>query len=294
MDELGDDGLWDKDDEFFYDWLDLPNHDGHRLKVPLRVRSMVGLIPLYAVQVIDPRLLDRLPNFRKRLDWMLQERPELAARVARWDVPSVGERRLLSIVSGDQLRAVLKRMLDESEFLSPYGVRALSRRHRDEPFRFPWNGQTYEVGYAPAESPSNLFGGNSNWRGPIWMPVNFLLVEALHKFHHYYGDDFKVECPAGSGRWLTLLEIANELSGRLTKLFLRDADGRRPVFGDSTLEQHDPLFRDLVLFYEYFDGDDGRGVGASHQTGWTGLVAKLIQPHREPHPDHIASSGERD
>jgi hypothetical protein len=293
MDELGEDGLWDAQDQFFYDWLDLPNN-GHRLKIPLRVRSMVGLIPLYAVQVIDPRLLDRLPNFRKRLEWMLAERPELAARVARWDVPNVGERRLLAIVSGDQLRAVLTRMLDEREFLSPYGIRALSRIHNDQPFRFSWNGQNYDVGYAPAESTSSLFGGNSNWRGPIWMPVNYLLVEALHKFHHYYGDDFKVECPSGSGRWLSLLEVADELAGRLTKLFLTNGDGKRPVLGESALEQHDPLFRDLVLFYEYFDGDTGRGVGASHQTGWTGLVAKLIQPHSEPHPDHIGTSGERD
>ena len=293
MDEFGEDGLWDEQDRFFYDWLDLPNHDG-RLKIPLRVRSMVGLIPLYAVQVIDPRLLDRLPNFRKRLDWMLEARPELAARVARWDEPKVGERRLLSIVSGDQLRTLLKRMLDESEFLSPYGIRALSKVHRDQPFRFSWDGRTYEVGYDPAESDSNLFGGNSNWRGPIWMPVNYLLVEALHKFHHYYGDDFRVQCPSSSGRWLTLLEVADELAGRLSKLFLRGADEKRPVFGESALEQHDPLFRDLILFYEYFDGDNGRGVGASHQTGWTGLVAKLIHPHRAPHPDHLASSGERD
>jgi hypothetical protein len=289
MDELGDDGLWDEQDQFFYDWLDLPNQNGHRRKIPLRVRSMVGLIPLYAVQVLDPQLLDRLPNFRKRLDWILDERPELAARVARWDVPNVGERRLLALVDGDQLRTVLKRMLDESEFLSPYGIRALSRAHRDQPFNFPWGGQNYQVGYTPAESNSNLFGGNSNWRGPIWMPVNYLLVEALHKFHHYHGDDFKVECPSGSGRWLSLLQVADELAGRLVNLFLPNGDGTRPVFGDSALQQHDPLFRDHILFYEYFDGDSGRGVGASHQTGWTGLVAKLIHP-----PRAIASSGERD
>jgi len=294
MDELGDDGLWDEDDQFFYDWLDLPNHEGHRWRMPLRIRSMVGLIPLYAVQVLDPRLLERLPNFRNRLDWMLEERPELAARVARWDVPNEGERRLLAIVNGDQLRALLKRMLDESEFLSPYGVRALSRMHHDQPFRFSWGGQTYEVAYAPAESTTGLFGGNSNWRGPIWMPVNYLLVEALHKFHHYYGDAFTVECPTGSGRWLSLLEVADELAGRLSHLFLRGGDGKRPVFGPSALQQEHPLFRDLILFYEYFDGDSGRGAGASHQTGWTGLVAKLIHPHRAPHPEHIGSSGERD
>jgi hypothetical protein len=241
------------------------------------------------VQVLDPGLLDRLPNFKKRLEWMLEERPELAERVARWDVPNVGERRLLALVDGDQMRTVLKRMLDESEFLSPYGIRALSRAHRDQPFNFPWGGQNYQVGYAPAESNSNLFGGNSNWRGPIWMPVNYLLVEALHKFHHYHGDDFKVECPSGSGRWLTLLEVADELSRRLVSLFRRNGHGTRPVFGDSALHQHDPLFRDLILFYEYFDGDNGRGVGASHQTGWTGLVAKLIHPHSAAH-----ASGERD
>jgi hypothetical protein len=294
MDELGDDGLWDDDEMFFYDWLDLPANDGRRRKLPLRLQSMVGLIPLYAVQVLDPRLLDRLTNFRRRLEWILEERPELAARVARWDVPNVGERRLLSIVDEDRLRAILRRMLDETEFLSPYGIRALSRRHSDAPFRFDWGGQTYEVRYAPAESDTYLFGGNSNWRGPIWMPVNYLLVEALHKFHHYYGDGFTVECPTGSGRELTLLEVADELAERLAGLFLRNGNGRRPVHGDSALQQNDPLFRDLILFYEYFDGDNGRGVGASHQTGWTGLVAKLLHPHRPPHPDHIASSGERD
>jgi hypothetical protein len=294
MDELGDDGLWDEEDQFFYDWLDLPGDGGGRRKIPLRVRSMVGLIPLYAVQVLDPRLLDRLPNFRRRLDWMLETRPELAARVARWDVPNAGERRLLSIVDADRLRALLTRMLDEGEFLSPYGIRALSRVHRERPFTFSWGGQTYDVTYAPAESTTGLFGGNSNWRGPIWMPVNYLLVEALHKFHHYYGDEFTVECPTGSGRWLTLLEVADELAGRLARLFLRGADGRRPVFGESGLQQEDPQFRDLVLFYEYFDGDSGRGVGASHQTGWTGLVAKLIHPHSPPHAEHVASSGERD
>jgi hypothetical protein len=294
MDSLGEEGLWDNDEQFFYDWLDVPVGDEGRRKIPLRLRSMVGLIPLFAVQVLDPRLLRRLPSFAARLDWLAVHRPELAARVARWDVPEEGERQLMSIVDADQLRSILEYMLDESEFLSPHGVRALSRRHRDEPFSLEWSGQRYEVRYTPGESDSGLFGGNSNWRGPIWMPVNFLLIESLHKYHHYYGDSFTVECPTGSGQQMTLLEVADELSARLTRIFLPGPDGMRPVHGDSEKQQRDPAFEDLVLFYEYFDGDSGRGIGASHQTGWTGLIAKLIHPHRPPHEAHLAGSGERD
>jgi hypothetical protein len=269
-------GLWDDEDGFFYDVLNLP--DGK--KFPLKVRSMVGLIPLFAVETLDPELCAKVPIFTARLDFFLKNHPELAALVSRWNEPGKGERRLLSLLRGSRMKKLLKRMLDETEFLSDYGVRAISRFHRDHPYVFEWERERFSVEYQPAESMSGLFGGNSNWRGPIWMPVNFLIIESLQKFHHYYGNDFKVECPTGSGRYLTIEEVAAELSVRLTRIFLRDADGKRPVFGDHAKVQNDPHFRDHLLFYEYFHGDSGRGVGASHQTGWTGLVAKLLQPRR--------------
>lgn len=278
MGRVGGTGLWDEDDEFYYDWLDLSHAPGDADKIPLRVRSIVGLIPLFAVEVLEPELLDRLPAFKARLEWFLEYRPDLASLISHWEVPGVGQRRLLSLLRGHRMKCLLRRMLDEDEFLSPYGVRGLSRVHLDQPFRFENGGHTHEVRYTPAESDSYLFGGNSNWRGPIWMPINYLLIESLQRFHHYYGDDFTVECPTGSGTKITIHAIAEELSRRLIKLFVRDEDGHRPVMGDSAKLQRDPHFRDLVLFYEYFHGDNGRGVGASHQTGWTGLVAKLIQP----------------
>ncbi len=274
-------GLWNDEDGFFYDVLNLP--DGQMM--PLKVRSMVGLIPLFAVETLEPDLCAKAPLFSARLDWFFRRRPELASLVSRWNDPGKGERRLLSLLRGHRMKKLLKRMLDETEFLSDYGVRALSRFHQDHPYTFEWHGQRFTVEYQPAESMSGLFGGNSNWRGPIWMPVNYLIVESLQKFHHYYGDDFKVECPTGSGRYLTIEGVAAELSARLTRLFLRGADGRRAVFGDNARVQEDPHFRDYLLFYEYFHGDTGRGVGASHQTGWTGLVAKLLQPRR---PDGAA------
>ncbi len=278
MAKLGDgEGLWDDSDKFYYDWLEFP--ETHR-KIPLRVRSMVGLIPLYAVEVLEPDMLERLPGFRKRMEWFLNHRPDLYSLVSHWEVAGRGQRRLLSLLRGHRMKKLLLRMLDENEFLSGYGVRALSRTHLDQPFKFEHSGHEYSVRYTPAESDTYLFGGNSNWRGPIWFPVNYLLVESLQRFHHYYGDDFKVECPTGSGKYLTLLEVADELSRRLVNLFVRDATGRRAVFGDHPKFQNDPHFRDHVLFYEYFHGDTGRGVGASHQTGWTGLVAKLIQPRK--------------
>jgi hypothetical protein len=224
--------------------------------------------------------LDQVPGFKGRLEWYLNYRPELARLVSRWQEPGHGERRLLSLLRGHRMKCLLKRMLDETEFLSDYGVRAVSRRHKDQPYGFAWDGQSFSVSYQPAESTSGLFGGNSNWRGPIWMPMNFLLIESLQKFHHYYGDDFKVECPTGSGKFLTIKAVADELSRRLTRIFLRDEQGRRPVFRQHPKIQNDPHFRDYVLFYEYFDGDNGRGVGAAHQTGWTGLVAKLLHPRR--------------
>jgi len=269
-------GLWDETDSFYYDHLNLP--DGKI--VPLRVRSMVGLVPLFAVETLEPECLACVPAFREGMEWFLANRPELARLVSRWHEPGLGDRRLLSLLRGHRMKRLLRRLLDESEFLSPYGIRSLSRRHRDEPFLLHINGQKLSVGYQPAESDSAMFGGNSNWRGPIWMPVNYLIIESLQKFHHYFGDDFKIECPTGSGHFVTILQVAEELTRRLTRLFLRDEQGRRAVFGTSVKEQTDPHFRDYILFYEYFDGDTGRGVGASHQTGWTALIAKLIQPRR--------------
>jgi hypothetical protein len=272
-------GLWDERDEFYYDVLKLPNG----ARVPLRLRSMVGLIPLFAVETLEPELLDRVPAFRERLEWFLHHRPDLARLVSRWDEPGRGERRLLSLLRGHRMKCLLRRMLDEAEFLSEYGVRSLSRHHRDEPYVLTDGGRSFSVRYEPAESESGVFGGNSNWRGPIWFPVNFLLVESLQKFNHYYGDDFRVEYPTGSGVFVTLNDVADALTRRLTRIFLPDGDGRRPGTRPHGPLANDAHFRDHVLFHEYFDGDDGRGLGASHQTGWTGLVAKLLQPRRAPH-----------
>jgi hypothetical protein len=268
--------LWDDGDEFYYDVLNLPDNS----LVPLRLRSMVGLIPLFAVETLDPELLKELPGFNERLEWYLNYRPDLARLVSRWHEPGRGARRLLSLLRGHRMKCLLKRMLDETEFLSDYGIRAVSRHHKDQPYCFSWAGQSFGVSYESAESHSGLFGGNSNWRGPIWMQMNYLLIESLQKFHHYYGDDFKVECPTGSGTFFTINDVADELSRRLTRIFLGDENGRRPVLNQHPKMQNDPHFRDYVLFYEYFDGDNGRGVGASHQTGWTGLVAKLLQPRQ--------------
>jgi hypothetical protein len=276
---LGNDsvGMWDETDGFFYDVLHTPNN-GH---LPLKIRSMVGLIPLYAVETLDSEVINRLPGFKRRLDWFIENRKDLTANVACMKTTGMEERRLLSIVNADQLRRVLRFMLDENEFLSPYGLRALSRVHKDEPYRLPVNGMEYRVDYEPAESSTGLFGGNSNWRGPIWFPVNYLLIESLQKFHHYLGDDFKVECPTGSGQYMTLWEVAAELSRRLTRIFLTNDQQSRPVHSGYAQYQNDPHWKDLVLFYEYFHGDDGSGVGASHQTGWTGMVAKLLQQSGE-------------
>jgi hypothetical protein len=279
MNHLGNDGtgMWDAQDGFFYDVLHMPG-GGH---VPMKVRSMVGLIPLYAVETLDSELVDRLPGFKRRLEWFIENRKDLTANVACMRSPGEGERRLMAIVDGDQLRKVLRVMLDENEFLSPYGIRALSRVHRDNPYVLRLDDGEYRVDYEPAESSTGLFGGNSNWRGPIWFPVNYLLIESLQKFHHYLGDDYKVECPTGSGNYMTLWEVSAEISRRLTRIFLQDASGRRPVHGSSDDYKDDPHWRDLVLFNEYFHGDDGSGVGASHQTGWTGIVAKLLQQSGE-------------
>ena len=275
MNHMAHDGvcLWDDQDGFFYDVLHIPGQ-GH---MPLRIRSMVGLIPLFAVETLEPALMERLTGFHRRLNWFVENRQDLTANVACMQAEGMGARRLLSILDPERLRRVLRIMLDETEFLSEYGIRALSKRHRDQPFVFPVNGAEFRVAYEPAESSSGLFGGNSNWRGPIWFPVNYLLIESLQKFHYYLGDEFRVECPAGSRQMLTLAEVATELSRRLTRIFLKDESGARPVHGGEALYQHDEHWRDLVLFHEYFHGEDGSGVGAAHQTGWTGLVAKLIE-----------------
>jgi len=269
--------LWDDQDKFFYDVLHLPSGDQIRLKV----RSMVGLIPLFAVETLEPWRVDRLPGFKRRMQWFLDNRRDLTNNIPHMHEPGSGDRLLLSVVSGDQLRRVLKVMLDENEFLSPYGIRALSRVHLDSPYVLHLGGTEYRVQYEPAESETALFGGNSNWRGPIWFPVNYLLIESLQKFHYYYGDSFTVECPTGSGQMMTLWEVAAEISKRLSRIFLRDADGRRPVHGNDERYRNDPYWCDLVLFYEYFNGDNGAGLGANHQTGWTGLVAKLLQQSGE-------------
>jgi glycosyl hydrolase family 63 len=223
-----------------------------------------------------------LPGFHRRLKWFLNYRPDLAALVSRWHEPGAGQRHLLSLLRGHRMKKLLARVLDENEFLSDYGVRALSKYHLANPFRFDYGGEEHVVTYLPGESDGYMFGGNSNWRGPIWMPVNFLLIESMQRFHYYYGDDFKIECPTGSGRYVTILEASEELTRRLTHIFLRDGAGRRAVFGEVNKFQTDPHFRDYLWFYEYFHGDTGRGVGASHQTGWTGLIAKLMQPRQKP------------
>lgn len=270
-------GLWDEEDQFYYDELNLP--DGRMTK--LKVRSIVGLIPLFAVETLEPEMLERLPDFGRRLQWFLNYRPDLASLVSRWQEPGRGERRLLSLLRGHRMKQLLKRMLDETEFLSDYGVRGLSKHHANHPYVFWTDGMAHYVRYQPAESTSTAFGGNSNWRGPIWFPTNYLIIESLQKFHHYYGDDFKVECPTGSGKLITILEIANELRRRLSSLFLKDAEGCRPALAMHPKLCEDPHFRDYLLFFEYFHGDNGRGIGAGHQTGWTGLIAKLLQPRRE-------------
>jgi hypothetical protein len=266
-------GLWNDEDGFFYDVLKLP--DGTQF--PMKIRSMVGLIPLFAVETLEQDALDSFPDFKKRMEWFIENRPDLIENVASMTKSGMHERRLLSIADQAQLRSILKYMLNEDEFLSPYGIRALSRFHHDHPYMLDTNGIAYRVDYEPAESTTGLFGGNSNWRGPIWFPVNFLLIESLQKFHYFVGNDFKVECPTGSGKMMTLWEVAAELSRRLTDIFLKDKNGRRPVYGGLEKFQTDPHWQDLLMFHEYFHGDNGAGIGASHQTGWTGLVTKLIQ-----------------
>ena len=276
--ELGEDAinLWDAADGFYYDVL---HSDG--AAYPMKVRSMVGLVPLFAVETLEPEIVDRLPGFKRRMQWFIDNHPEFREHVEMATKPGVGTRRLLAIVVREQLPRVLRFMLDEAEFLSPHGVRALSRYHRDHPYVLRLDGMDHRVDYEPGESSSGLFGGNSNWRGPVWFPMNYLLIESLQKFHHFYGDTLKVPFPTGSTATLSLWQVATELSRRLTRIFLRGPDGRRPVYGGTEKFQRDPHWRDLVLFYEYFHGDNGAGIGASHQTGWTGIVAKLLQQSGE-------------
>ena len=279
-DHLEDDediALWDETTGFYYDVLHVPGRDHQQLKV----RSMVGLVPLFAVITVDPEQLDALPGFRRRMEWFIRNRPDLHGNLARLDASGLCGRRILSIVNTDKLRRILHTMLDESEFLSPHGIRSMSKFYKAQPYRLELDGIMHEVDYEPAESTTSLFGGNSNWRGPVWFPPNYLLIESLQRFHHYYGDDFTIECPTGSGERMNLWEVAMELSHRLIELFKRGAGGRRPIYGDDERLQTDPHFRDLLLFNEYFNGDTGAGLGASHQTGWTGLIAKLLQQYAE-------------
>jgi hypothetical protein len=289
MNNLGGEGieLWDRQDGFFYDVL----QDGAGKHYPLRVRSMVGLIPLFAVETLEGDIVDKLPGFKRRMQWFIENRPELSEHIETTTGEGRGVRRFLALVNQHRLPQVLRYLLDEAEFLSPYGIRALSRFHCDHPFTLHVDGTEHRVDYEPAESRSGLFGGNSNWRGPVWFPVNYLIIESLQKYHHFLGDGFKVEFPSGSGRRMTLWEVATELSRRLTRIFLRDEGGRRPVYGGAEKFQSDPHWRDLILFYEYFHGDNGAGIGASHQTGWTGLVAKLLQQSGTSSHDRSSGAG---
>jgi hypothetical protein len=273
--------LWDEADGFYYDVLHFPDDS----QVSLKVRSLVGLIPLFAVQPLEPEILEQFPGFKRRMEWFIENRPDLRNNVACMETEGIGARRLLAICfkppggkeEQNKLRHLLHKMLDENEFLSPYGIRSVSKFHAEHPYIFEANGEQYQVDYEPAESTTSLFGGNSNWRGPVWFPINYLIIEALQRFYQYLGDDFKVECPTGSGKQMNLKEVAIELSQRLSRIFLRDESGHRPVYGGMEKFQTDPHWCDLILFHEYFHGDNGAGLGASHQTGWTGLVAEMIQ-----------------
>jgi hypothetical protein len=271
---LGGTGLWDEEDGFYYDQLLV---DGRQL--PLRIRSMVGLVPLFTVEVLEEQVLSHLPGFCRRMDWFLENRQDLARHISYMasEQHNSHVRRLLALPSRQRLERMLRYLLDEREFLSPYGIRSMSRIHAEHPYIFPVGNQEYRVDYMPAESETVLFGGNSNWRGPIWFPMNYLLIEALERYHYFYGDTLRVECPTGSGRWMNLQEVARELAARLARLFLPDAHGRRPCHADDGRFATDPYWRELVLFHEYFHGETGRGLGASHQTGWTALVTRCLE-----------------
>ncbi len=265
--------LWDPEDRFYYDALYLPDGTVHRLKV----RSLVGLLPIIASETLDGSLLKQMPDFDRRMHWFLENRPELSSNMTRVEIPYLGKTYLAALLTPDRLISVLEYMLDEDEFLSPYGIRSLSKYHEAHPVSMTANGETFTIRYEPAESQTGLFGGNSNWRGPVWLPINYLIIQGLLRLHDYYGNDLTIACPTGSGNLVTLKGVALELTRRLKKLFLLDETGRRPIYGTRTKFQEDPGWRDKILFFEYFHGDDGTGLGASHQTGWTGLIAKLIQ-----------------
>jgi hypothetical protein len=291
MNAPGSDGMWDEEDGFYYDFLRLPDGSGHRLKV----RSLVGLLPLCATSVIEKEHREKVPKVMERIISRLRRIPELQKSIHPTGPGNYGEaeRGILALVTPERLRRILSRMLDENEFFGPYGIRSISKFHEQNPYVFYTGGQEFRVDYLPAESNTGMFGGNSNWRGPVWMPVNVLLIRALQQFYLYYGDNFKIECPTGSGNMMNLFEVSKELSNRLTKIFTLDKQGQRPVFGGAQKFQTDPHWRDYILFYEYFHADNGAGLGASHQTGWTGVVAKLIQLYGILDPESLLKHGKK-
>jgi hypothetical protein len=272
MNSLGGSGLWDEEDGFYYDKL----HSNGAV-TPMRIRSIVGIIPLFAAEVLENEVIDALPEFRKRMQWFLENRADLSRHVSYLETSDQDGRRLLAVPSRERLERVLRYVFDENEFLSPYGVRSMSRVHRDRPFVMSLQGQEHRVAYAPGESDTNLFGGNSNWRGPVWLPLNFLLIESLERYDYFYGDSLQIECPTGSGNWVRLHGAAQEIRQRLSRLFLLDEQGQRPCHGGDRMFRDDPHAQDLVLFHEYFHGEDGRGLGASHQTGWTALITRMLE-----------------
>jgi hypothetical protein len=279
-------GLWDEEDGFYYDVI--RHTDGRAVR--LKVRSMVGLISLCANSIFTPETIERMPHFIERVTWFVQNHPELVSNIHRPGIRGANGGYLLSLLTDDKLRRVLSRMLDENEFLGPYGIRSLSKVYGDHPYNVQLGKASFGIEYAPAESTTGAFGGNSNWRGPVWFPINILLIRSLLNLYAYYGNDFKVECPTGSGKQMNLFEVATELANRLTKTFLRDSNGKRPVYGGTEKFQTDPYWKDNVLFYEYFHGDNGAGLGASHQTGWTGLVSILLKLYGAESKD-IAQEG---
>jgi hypothetical protein len=291
INRVGQEGMWDEEDGFYYDLLRLPDGSATRLKV----RSMVGLLPLCATTIIEKEQREKAPRAVDGIRKRLQHNPDLLNYIHPTGPGHFGinERGIFAIVNPDRLRRILTKMLDENEFLSPFGIRSLSRYHLDHPYKFSLQGQEYSVNYIPAESDTGMFGGNSNWRGPIWFPVNVLIIRALLSYYLYYGDNFKIECPTGSGRMMNLFEVAKEISDRLISIFLHSGNGRRPVYGGTEKFQSDPYWRDNILFYEYFHGDNGAGLGASHQTGWTGLVGELVQMFGILDPRKVLESGKR-
>jgi hypothetical protein len=295
MDRIGEnhDEMWDTKEGFFYDLLYFPNGDAMRLKV----RSMVGLLPLCASSVFEAKgVVARHPRLRELIELFKKRHPELLNHIAPADGKFVGyaERRLLSVCNKEKIERILAYMLDENEFFGPYGIRSLSKYHLEHPFVFNLSGQEFKVQYLPAESNTGMFGGNSNWRGPVWMPVNALLIRGLLNLYQFYGDDFKVECPTGSGKYMTLFEVSKEIACRLSSIFLRDANGKRPVYGGAKKFQEDPHWKDYILFYEYFHADNGAGLGASHQTGWTGVIARSLDLFARLKPADLLQAGKAD